>query len=151
MRIKKNENIPVTSSEKAEIVKNNPPKTPVSQKIENTSAEKPQSNETSKKPALILKSGATDLRRGAKKLGTDGRTKMGNPGDGNVRAYANKPKTTLKFVQNKPEMMSMVTMHYSNPIAWPEYQPPGQPGHTVILKGKEKDKFLTERGVKPFF
>jgi hypothetical protein len=70
---------------------------------------------------------------------------MGNPHDGNIRAYANRLKTTVKLVQEKPEGTTLITMNYNKPVKWPEYQPPENPGHTVTLSGKEKDKFLEER------
>ncbi|GHV92494.1 hypothetical protein AGMMS50268_29970 [Spirochaetia bacterium] len=94
---------------------------------------------------LIIKSGTTDLRRGAKQLATDSKTRMGNPHDGNIRAYANRFKTTVKLVQEKQEGTTLVTMSYNKPVEWPEYQPPDKEGHTVTLNGKEKDKFLEER------
>ncbi|GHT83206.1 hypothetical protein FACS1894137_03750 [Spirochaetia bacterium] len=94
---------------------------------------------------LIIKSGTTDLRRGAKQLATDSKTRMGNPHDGNIRAYANRFKTTVKLVQEKPDGTTLVTMSYNKPVEWPEYQPPDKEGHTVTLNGKEKDTFLEER------
>ncbi|GHU97929.1 hypothetical protein FACS189483_05170 [Spirochaetia bacterium] len=102
-------------------------------------------NKPSTDTALIIKSGTTDLRRGAKQLATDSKTKMGNPHDGNIRAYANRFKTTVKLVQEKPEGTTLVTMNYNKPVEWPEYQPPEKPGHTIALNGKEKDAFLEER------
>jgi hypothetical protein len=98
-----------------------------------------------KSPSLIIKSGATDLRRGVKRLFTDIITKINDPKKGNTIAYANKPKTTVKLVQEKPKATVMVTMHYKEPVEWPEYKYPDEKNHTVTLTGNEKDKFLKDR------
>jgi hypothetical protein len=116
------------------------------QPIPVTEIEKPTTNTNCIEPALIIKSGATDLRRGATKLFNDNITKIGNPKNGDVWAYANKPKTTVKLVMKKPDNTCMVTVHYKQPVDWPEYQPSDKPGHTVTLQGNEKEKFLKDIG-----
>jgi len=105
-------------------------------------------NQSKKEPVLFLKSGATDLRRGANRLLSDKVTKISsNPLDGNIYTYANKQRTTVKAVQKRPDGIRMTTIHYEKSIEWPKYQPPGTKGHIVTLTGKKKEATLVKLGL----
>jgi hypothetical protein len=122
MKAKKNDNIPETESEK------------------------PHGNSTPKEPALILKSGDTDLRRGTKALNKLIETTGNNPHDGNMYAFYNE-KDTVKIIQHKSDGDEMLVKKMNELIGdWPEYRPNGEPGYMVVLKGKEKDEFLGRIG-----
>jgi hypothetical protein len=100
-----------------------------------------------KNPVLFMKSGATDLRRGVKQLGEITKNQMGqDPLDGNMHAFANKPKTTIKIVQKKEDGLALYTKYVIKPADWPGHQPPDKPGHIVTLAGKEKDNLLKKLG-----
>jgi hypothetical protein len=96
---------------------------------------------------LIMKSGATDLRRGAKELREITKERMAqDPSAGNMHAFANKPKTTIKILKNDDDGTIMVTKYLNKPVEWPPYQPNDKPGHTITLSGKEKDEQLEKLG-----
>jgi hypothetical protein len=100
----------------------------------------------SDKPALIIKSGDTDLRRGPKALSKQIETTGNNPRDGNMYGFSNM-KDTIKIIQHKKDGDEMLVKKMLVPINnWPEYQPPDKPGYIVTLTGKEKDRFLDEIG-----
>jgi hypothetical protein len=104
-------------------------------------------NKLAKNPALSIKSGATDLRRGVKQLGEITKNRMGqDPLDGNMHAFANKPKTTIKIVQEKKDGTTLIVKYLKKPAEWPKYQPSDKPGHIVVLTGKEKDDQLKKLG-----
>ncbi|MDR1584200.1 MAG: hypothetical protein LBS55_13270 [Prevotellaceae bacterium] len=98
------------------------------------------------KPSLILKSGDTDLRRGAKALKKLIETTGYNPNDGNMYGFYNMQETA-KFIQHKKDGDAMLTKKRDVPVnIWPKYQPQGAPGYMVTLTGKDKDDFLGRIG-----
>jgi hypothetical protein len=70
-----------------------------------------------KNPTLIMKSGATDLRRGAKQLRVIAKDRMGQDLlDGNMHAFANKPRTTVKVVQAKKDGATLLTKYFKEHV-----------------------------------
>jgi hypothetical protein len=104
-------------------------------------------NALAENTVLIMKSGATDLRRGPKQLENVIQNRMGyDPSNGNMYGFANKPKKTLKIIQEKKDGTTLITRHLKEPAEWPEYQPPDKPGHTLTLSGQEKEDQLKKLG-----
>jgi hypothetical protein len=97
-------------------------------------------------PVLNMKPGATDLRQGPEKLKTVIKIRMErDPLDGNIYAFANKSRTTVKAVREKEFGTIMITSHLKEPVEWPEYQV-NKPENIVTLSGKEKDDQLGKLG-----
>jgi hypothetical protein len=97
-------------------------------------------------PALIAQSGDTGLRRGAKEL-SKVVEKMGmDPHNGDMYAFSNM-KNSIKVLQEKSDGMLLIIKKNGGPIEdWPEYIPPGKPGHTVQLSGQKRQQFLKKMG-----
>jgi hypothetical protein len=101
-------------------------------------------------PALVCKSGATDLRRGINKLDTNAKINVmleKHLADGDMIAFANKPKTTVKITRRKDDGTALLTKKFDKPIDWPKYQAFGTPGYVVTLTGKDKGKFLDDLNI----
>jgi hypothetical protein len=142
MKVKKNDNMPETASEKPEVKINEQPKTHMSTKT----IEKSMGNPITKNPAFIAKSGDTDLRRGLKALNKLVEKTGRNPRDGNMYGFCNK-KDTVKIIQQKKDGVEMLVKKMFEVITfWPEYQPQGEPGYMIILTGKDKNDFLGKLG-----
>ena len=95
----------------------------------------------------VLKSGATDLRRGEGKL----LELADNNYSGGIKkyvlyAFSNKNRNTIKIVKVKEDSTIMVKIKRNTPFSWPEYVEKGKEGYTVQLEGEEKRKFLKEIG-----
>jgi hypothetical protein len=142
MRTKKSDNTQMPMSEKPVVVKNNKTNIQVTPKTDEILKE----NLNLKNPDLILKSGDTDLRRGPKALNELIKITGNNPFSGDLFGFSNE-KDTIKIIQQKTDGSEMLIKKMIEPIRnWPAYQPKGEPGYMVVLKGKEKDSFLDEIG-----
>jgi hypothetical protein len=97
---------------------------------------------------IILKSGATDLRRHESKLVelVNHNYKDGiKPGV--TYGFSNKNRTAIKLVAvNRDASVSIVKLKRGKPYEWPEYHEKGQEGYVVELKGQTKQDFLDEIG-----
>jgi hypothetical protein len=76
-----------------------------------------------KNPAVICKTGCTDLRRGMQTLSKMVEHMGFEPHDGNMYAFSNE-KDTVKIIQQKEDGMAMLTQKIWHPFYWPEYQLP---------------------------
>jgi hypothetical protein len=109
----------------------------------------PHSKQMKKETDLVIKSGATDLRRSEIALTHIVVNRMGQDMlTGNMYAFTNKNLTRIKVIQKKPDGISMFKKSSENPIKkdWPEYNPSTESGYTVKLSGKEKKQFLKDIG-----
>jgi hypothetical protein len=101
-------------------------------------------------PALVIKSGTTDLRRGDKALTAliKKQTGMGI-GPDVILGFANEKSSSVKLVQhNSNESVTMTKKHYPQGLPnWPKYVEINKPGHIVVFHGKEKKTFLDNLGL----
>ena len=98
---------------------------------------------------LILKSGATDLRRQERAL-TDIIEQHYPDGikDNVYYGFSNKSKTTIKLLKNNPDTGTvLVKLKHNGRYSWPEYQEKGENGYTVTLTGVKKRDFLNKLGI----
>jgi hypothetical protein len=104
---------------------------------------------TSDKQTLLIKSGATDMRRNEKSLGKMLKERMCEEIKANsLYAFANKNVNIVKVVHYKEDgSVSLFKNHAESKIAeWPKYQEKGNAGYTIRLTGKEKNNFLKSIG-----
>ena len=98
---------------------------------------------------LIIKSGASDLRRQEKTLSSliEHNIQEGIK-TGVTYGFCNSSQNTIKLM--KVEGNGDITLLKSKshePYEWPAYQEKGKDGYTVTLEGEEKKKFLDDNGV----
>jgi ATP-dependent 26S proteasome regulatory subunit len=93
---------------------------------------------------IILKSGATDLRRQEKTLAelADRNYEEGiKPGI--LYAFSNKTNTVVKLIRmNEDLSITLLKVKRSAPYPWPDYHKKGDPGYTVELTGEKRKQFL---------
>lgn len=93
---------------------------------------------------IILKSGATDLRRQERTLTELAeRNYLEGVKHGVLYAFSNKNNTTIKIVKvHTDESITLVKLKRNEPFPWPEYHKKGETGYTVPLTGEKKKEFL---------
>ena len=96
---------------------------------------------------IVIKSGATDLRRQERTLVLLAE----NNYPGGIKydvlyAFSNKNRNTIKIVEVKEYSTIMVKIKRNTPFPWPDYIEKGKEGYTVELTGEKKRKFLKEIG-----
>jgi len=98
--------------------------------------------------SLILKSGATDLRRQETAL-----TKIieqhysGGVKNNVYYGFSNKNNTTIKLLKINPDTSTvLVKLKHNGRYSWPEYKEKGENGYTVTLTAGEKKDFLNSIG-----
>jgi hypothetical protein len=100
-------------------------------------------------PAIIIKSGATDLRREEKALS---KIITGNMEENilscNMYAFANKTAKIVKVIKQNPDgSTTMYKKHSDNQILqWPEFKEKNEAGHKITLKGDKRKEFLGKIG-----
>ncbi|MDR1902482.1 MAG: IS66 family insertion sequence element accessory protein TnpB [Treponema sp.] len=95
-------------------------------------------SQKNKKGIIVLKPGATDLRREENALSTVVTEKMNmNARDGSFFIFANKKANKLKMIKADETGTNLYKKSKNVPVQWPEY---GQP--IVILKGNDARNFL---------
>ena len=96
--------------------------------------------------SLILKSGATDLRRQEKSLLELADRNYPEGLKANVLyAFSNKNNTSIKIVKKNSDSSTMlIKLKREKPYPWIEYKAKGTDGYTVELKGTNKKQFLRE-------
>jgi hypothetical protein len=97
---------------------------------------------------IILKSGATDLRRQERTL-TELAERNYPDGvkPGVLYAFSNKNNTAIKIVKVDADAgVSLLKLKRKEPYPWPEYHKKGEEGYTVALTGKKKKRFLRTIG-----
>jgi hypothetical protein len=109
---------------------------------------KAEKEETGMGFPLVLKSGATDLRRHESKLVE---VVKNNYQDGIktgvTYGFSNRHKTSIKLVAVNPDAsISIVKLKREKPYIWPEYKEKGKEGYVVELAGEKKQAFLKEIG-----
>ena len=98
---------------------------------------------------LVLKSGASDLRRQEKTLSSliehnleEGVKK------GVTYGFCNSSNNTIKLMKaNENGSISLFKIKSPEPFEWPAFQEKGKEGYTVTLEGKEKEQFLKDKGI----
>jgi hypothetical protein len=102
---------------------------------------------------LILKSGATDLRRQEKTLIELVKQNYRNGIQSNtLYAFSNKNNNTIKILKVNPDTSTMlVKIKGEKSFLWPEYHAKGDKGYTVELKDEKKKKFLETIGINNIF
>jgi hypothetical protein len=97
---------------------------------------------------IILKSGATDLRRHESKLvELVKHNYQDGIKPGVTYGFSNKNKTAIKLLAVNPDAsVSIVKLKREKPYVWPEYQEKGKEGYVVELEGEKKQAFLNEIG-----
>ena len=96
---------------------------------------------------IVIKSGATDLRRGeGKLLELAEKNYSERIKEDTLYAFSNKNNNTVKIVKVKEDSTIMVKIKRNTPFLWPEYVEKGKEGYTVELTGQEKKEFLREIG-----
>jgi hypothetical protein len=93
---------------------------------------------------IILKSGATDLRRQERTLTELAeRNYLDGVKPGVLYAFSNKNNNAIKIVKvNSDTSISLLKLKGEEPYPWPEYHKKGEKGYTVALTGKKKKQFL---------
>jgi hypothetical protein len=102
---------------------------------------------------LILKSGATDLRRQEKTLIE--LVKQNYPDSlqhNTLYAFSNKNNNTIKILKvNYDTSTMLVKIKRKNPFSWPEYHAKGNEGYTVELRDEKRKDFLETIGITNLF
>ena len=93
---------------------------------------------------LILKSGATDLRRQERALTKIVEQNYSEGVKTNVLyGFSNKSNTTIKLLKINPDSSTMLIKLKRNiPYPWFEYEQKSMNGYTVTLAGEKKKEFL---------
>ena len=93
---------------------------------------------------IILKSGATDLRRQEKTLIELINNNYPDEIKPNViYGFSNTNGNAIKLLKMNPEKsIKLLKIKGEGKYPWPEYQEKGKEGYTVSLSGKDKKKFL---------
>jgi hypothetical protein len=102
---------------------------------------------------LILKSGATDLRRQEKTLCELVKHNYPNGIQHNtLYAFSNKNNNTIKILKVNPDTSTMlVKIKRKNQFSWPEYHAKGGESYTVELRDEKKKCFLETIGITNLF
>ena len=103
-------------------------------------------NKSTNEHPLILKSGATDLRRQEKTLTELVQHNFSNGVTSNVLyGFSNRTNTSIKILKLSSDNSTlMIKIKRSKPYPWPEYKKKGEAGYVVELVGKDKKSFLKE-------
>ena len=95
--------------------------------------------------SLVLKSGATDLRRQEKSLVKLSENNLDGIKPNTLYGFSNKKNTAIKMIKINPDSsITMIKVKRENPYPWPEYVEKGKEGYTVELNGEKKKEFLKE-------
>ena len=96
-----------------------------------------------KSTKIIIKSGATDLRRQEQKLIELAEANyQGGVRENTLYAFSNKNNTTIKMIKVNSDSITMIKVKSDKPYPWPGYVEKGKEGYTVELDGKKKSEFL---------
>ena len=97
---------------------------------------------------LILKSGATDLRRQEKALTNLIEQKYPKGIKNNfIYGFSNKNNTAIKLLKTKPDTsIILIKLKRNKPYPWPEYMDNGS--YIVTYTGEKKKIFLKKLGFK---
>ena len=98
---------------------------------------------------LILKSGATDLRRNENTLGELVRRNYPKGIEPNATyAFANKSQTTIKITKTYPDNTVMILkVKRDKQFDWVDYVKKGEEGYIVELRGKDRDNFHKKNNI----
>ena len=92
---------------------------------------------------LILKSGATDLRRQEKSLVKLAENNLDGIKLNTLYGFSNKNNTSIKMIKiNTDSSLTMIKVKRKNPYPWPGYVEKGKEGYTVELNGVKRSEFL---------
>ena len=93
---------------------------------------------------IILKSGATDLRRNEKSLISFIEVNLnGGVKTDTLYGFCNSKRDTLKLFKIEKNGDTMLLKTKTKSVyPWPDYKPKGEEGYTITLNGKDKTKFL---------
>ena len=92
---------------------------------------------------IILKSGATDLRRQEKSLVKLVENNLDGIKPNTLYGFSNKNNTAIKMIKINPDSsLTMIKLKRENPYPWPGYVEKGKEGYTVELNGEKKKEFL---------
>ena len=93
--------------------------------------------------SLVLKSGATDLRRQEKSLIKLAENNLDGIKPNTLYGFSNKNNTAIKMIKINPDSsLTMIKVKRLNPYPWPGYVEKGKEGYTVELDGEKKREFL---------
>jgi len=97
---------------------------------------------------LILKSGASDLRRQEKtlvKLIAD--NYQGGIKKNNLYGFSNGTTNVIKILKiNEDNNITMLKLKRGKPFPWPPYKEKGTDGYTITLVDEKKKMYLNEIG-----
>ena len=104
---------------------------------------KKKSEEKDSGEVLILKSGATDLRRSENTLRELVMRNYPNGIEPNATyGFTNKSQNTIKLTKTYPDNTRMILkIKRDIPYDWFKYTEKGKEGYIVELRGKERDQF----------
>ena len=96
-----------------------------------------------KSKQIVIKSGATDLRRQERKLIELAEKCFDGIEQNTLYAFSNKNNTAIKSASNS---VTMIKVKRDTPYPWTEFKEKGERGYAVELSGKSKKKFLKTIG-----
>jgi hypothetical protein len=110
-------------------------------------------NKTKNDYPILLKSGATDLRRQEKTLIELVKQNYRNGIQSNtLYAFSNKTNKAIKILKvNQDTSTILVKVKRENGFSWPEYHNKQEEGYTVELKDEKKKDFLKIIGINNLF